>query len=122
MRLLTRVSVLCAIVVVGLTGCGGGSGGTVARVRGVGSITKAMVDHWVPIEAVLLYEEVPRSEVPVGVVPDPPAYSACIARLAKIAPKDAAAAVVRVGLKRECRENDLRLKVLALNSLRSEEH
>lgn len=68
-----------AIVATCLAGCGSASD-TVARVGDV-PISKAAVEHWARVEAVLAYEVVPRKPVPAGVVPDPPTYSACIAFL-----------------------------------------
>ena len=75
------------VVVVGLAACGGASGGgaVVAQVGG-SSISKATLDHWTRVEAVLAYKVIPRQPVPSGVVPDPPSYTACIAYLAA-APK-----------------------------------
>lgn len=78
------VAVLGAVVVaaVGLVACGGSdSGGVVARVEGVGSISKATLDHWISIEAIVSRDLFPRKPVPRGVVPDPPGYTACIAYL-----------------------------------------
>ena len=48
---------------------------------GSSSITKATVDRWTPIEAILEYNAKPSQPVPNGVVPDPPGYTACIAHL-----------------------------------------
>jgi foldase protein PrsA len=56
----------------------------VVRVGG-NSISKAAVDHWARIEAVVAYEVIPRQPVPNGVIPDPPNYTACIAFLAVFA-------------------------------------
>ena len=72
-----------AVAVACLSGCGGGSSGEiVARVEG-SSISKAMLDHWIPIEAVLTYELYPRKPVPNGVVPVPPNYTGmhCLLRI-----------------------------------------
>ncbi len=77
-----RLAVAVALVV-GLSACGEGrSAVTVVRV-GSRSITKAMVEHWIEITAITNNERIPRGPAPPGVVPDPPAYTACIARLAK---------------------------------------
>jgi hypothetical protein len=54
--------------------------GVVASVDG-SSITEATLDHWVAIQASTDYEAVPKGPVPAGVVPDPPAFRACIAYL-----------------------------------------
>ncbi len=76
------ISALGAIVVavVGVTACGGGSSEIVAQV-GTSSISRATLDHWIPIEAIVSYELFPRKPVPRGLVPDPPNYTACIAYL-----------------------------------------
>jgi len=69
------------------SGCGsaGGQIGTVVSVAGVG-ISKASVDHWMPIEAVLSNELVPTRPPPRGAVPDPPGYRACISWLGSDGP------------------------------------
>jgi hypothetical protein len=64
---------------VGLGGCGGG-GGVAVRV-GSRSLSVAAVEHWMPIEAVLSYEPIPKGPVAKGVIPDPPDYRACVAQL-----------------------------------------
>jgi foldase protein PrsA len=80
-----------AIAVVSLTACGGGtSGGNAAVQVGDSSISKATVDHWTKVEAVLAYKVIPRQPVPKGVVPDPPNYTACIASLEAATPKPVA--------------------------------
>jgi foldase protein PrsA len=75
------------VAVVGLTACGGGISGDAVVQVGANSISKAMVDHWTRIEAVLTYKVIPRQPVPRGVVPDPPKYTACIAYLEANAPQ-----------------------------------
>jgi hypothetical protein len=50
----------------------------VARVED-NSITKATLDHWTDVEAVLAHEAEPKKPVPRGVIPDPPSYVKCIA-------------------------------------------
>jgi foldase protein PrsA len=116
------ISALCAIAVagVGLAACGGGgSGEIVARVAGVGSISKASLEHWMPVEAVVLYQEHPTRPVPKGVIPDPPNYTACIAylqstpqKLVEGGPKPTAAQ-----LKSKCVQKNQELKELTLNTL-----
>jgi len=108
-----------AIAVGGLTACGGGSSETVARVAGVDSISKATLDHWIPVEAIVLYNEKPTKPVPRGVIPDPPDYTACIAYLITNPQK-----VVQSGskptpgqLKVKCWQRYQELKVLTLNTL-----
>jgi hypothetical protein len=109
-----------AVTITGLTACGGGSSGEiVARVTGVGSISRATLEHWMPVEAVVLYQEYPTRPVPKGVIPDPPGYAACIAylkatpqKLVESGPKPTA-----VQLKSKCRQKYQELKALTLNTL-----
>ena len=79
------IAVLAATIAAAcLTACGGSTSGsdeTVAQVAGLGSISQATLQHWLPIEARLLYREVPTAPVPEGVIPVPPGYAACIAYL-----------------------------------------
>jgi hypothetical protein len=77
------ISILC------LSACGGsGSDVVVARV-GDKTITKAALERWTAIEAVLSYQTDPTKPVPKGVVPDPPDYANCIAYLASAGSKPA---------------------------------
>jgi len=50
------------------------------------SITKAALAHWTAVEAVLSSGESFERPVPKGLVPDPPAYTSCIAYLGRTAP------------------------------------
>jgi hypothetical protein len=114
------------LVALTFTACGGGSDSTVARVAGVGSISNAMLDHWMTIEARLLYQEVPTRPVPKGVVPDPPAYTACIAYL-RSAVRNIKSTTQKIGednsrltvaqLRDKCAHQQQELKVLTLNTL-----
>lgn len=108
-----------AFAVVGLTACGGGSSGEiVAQVAGVGSISKASLEHWMPVEAVLLYQESPTGPVPKGVIPDPPDYTDCIAYLKSIPLKLGETAKPTVAqLKSRCGQRVNELRVLTLNTL-----
>jgi foldase protein PrsA len=76
--------VAVAVIVVGIDACGGSSDEVVAKVAGIGSISKAALDHWMQVEASLLYAVIPTRPVPKGVIPDPPTYTACIAYLHSI--------------------------------------
>jgi hypothetical protein len=76
---------LAAVMVVGcVVGCGGGGssaeGVVVVRVGGR-VISRASVDHWVRVIAVVDYELRPASPVPAWVIPDPPLFTACVAHL-----------------------------------------
>lgn len=69
-------------VIVGLTACGSSIPGDAVVQVGGSSISKATLDHWTPIEAVLAsgYSHNLTQSVPKG-VPVPPNYTACIASL-----------------------------------------
>jgi foldase protein PrsA len=106
------ISAACALCValaigIGIAACGdpGAAGDmTVARV-GSHAITKATLEHWTDVEAVLAYETEPKHPVPSGVVPDPPAYSRCVAYLEKTtSPEPGQAVPTRSQLKRRCQE------------------
>jgi len=109
-----------ALALVGLTACGGSSTSEiVAQVPEVGAISKATLEHWMPVEAVVLYQEYPTKPVPMGVMPDPPNYTACIAyskstpqKLVESGPKPSAAQ-----LKDKCAARYKELKELTLNTL-----
>lgn len=110
LRLIARCGVVGAVL--GLSACGGSSGGAGGDSGGVAVrvggrvISVAAVAHWVPIEAVLAFDEVfPRRSVPVGLVPDPPDYTSCIGYLQRS--RSGSASGVRASrsrLKRECAE------------------
>lgn len=108
------------ITVAVLAGCGGGGipGDAVAQV-GESTITKAMLDHWTPIEDRLAYELRPTQPLPPGVVPLPPHYTACIALLEATSratvhgqPKPTAAQ-----LKSECQKRYARIRAHMLEIL-----
>jgi hypothetical protein len=121
---------LCALVLaaVSLAACGG-SGSTgdpaaiVARVNGVGSISAGEVEHWIPVEAVVLYEENPTKAVPKGLIPVPPDYTACISYLEAHPQKSTGAStsttttLTPAQLKLGCAHRYQELKVLTLNTL-----
>lgn len=105
-------------------GCGSSSASdqVVAKVSGIGEITNATLEHWMPAQAILVYALVPTVPPPAGVVPDPPGYSACISFLAKYlaalptatargAPPSSSA------LKGDCRKHEQQLRVTTLNTL-----
>jgi hypothetical protein len=75
------VAVLGVVCVVGC-GVGGSSAAGVVVVRVGGRvISKASVDHWVRVIAVVDYELRPAGPVPAWVIPDPPLFTACVAHL-----------------------------------------
>jgi hypothetical protein len=117
-----RISAVVAItcVALSLAACGGsGSGEVVARVAGVGAISKASLEHWIPIEAVVLYQEHPTTPVPKGVIPDPPDYAACIAYLRRTPQKlgEHGASLTTAQLKGKCKAKSRELQILTLNTL-----
>jgi foldase protein PrsA len=85
---LRYISALGAVffVVLGLSACGGIPGNAVVQVGG-SSITKATFAHWMAVAASSTATTTPGTTAPKPVVPDPPAYSACIAHLEATAPK-----------------------------------
>jgi foldase protein PrsA len=84
--------VVGVFVVVGVVACGGTadggglSGGVIVRVGGR-SVSRAALDHWVPIEAIISRVPDPQQPVARGLVPDPPAYTACVAFMRATPPR-----------------------------------
>jgi foldase protein PrsA len=107
-----------ALASTGLAACGGSSP-VVAQVAGVGSISEATLNHWVRIEATLLYASIPSGPTPKGVLPDPPSYSACIALLGSKGAKlvETGPKPTKAQLKSDCVARLRELKELALNIL-----
>ncbi len=86
---LRYISALGAVffALAGLSACGGGiPGNAVVRVGG-NSITKATYDHWLSVAASSSATTTGTAAKPV--VPEPPAYTACIAHLQATAAKPA---------------------------------
>jgi hypothetical protein len=109
------------MTVANVTGCGSGgmSADTVAQVR-THVITRAVLDHWIAVLARREYEAVPAAPVPEGIVPDPPRYSRCIARMKSTASESAAAvsaAATSVEYGSQCAQQYATLRQLALGSL-----
>jgi hypothetical protein len=118
-RILTTLATV-AFATCGLTACGGNSSnGVAAKIAGVGSISKATLDHWIPVEAVVIYEEDPKAPVPRGLIPDAPRFSACIAYLAATPQKliESGPRATTAQLKRRCIQRQDELRVLTLNTL-----
>jgi foldase protein PrsA len=108
-----------AIAVGALTACGGSSNTPVAQIAGVGTISKAMLEHWMPIEARILYSEAPTRPTPSGVVPDPPTYTACVAYL-RVTPqkvRERPDKQTTAQLRARCAHKEQELKELTLNTL-----
>jgi foldase protein PrsA len=70
-----------ALLATALSACGSSSNEAVVQVAGATPITKGLIAHWIPIEAVLSYNVTPIKDVPAGVIPDPPQYTKCMAFL-----------------------------------------
>jgi foldase protein PrsA len=104
---------------IGVSGCGGGMPSGIVVQIGARSISKATLDHWTAIEAATDYETNPSGPLPTGVVPDPPRYSACIARLRETTPKVRAGTPrpTRTSLEKECRQKYRKLQQHVLNVL-----
>lgn len=97
---------LCVLLLAGLVlaGCGDAASSTIVARVGKDTITKRNLERWTTIEAVLAYETDPKRPVPKGVVPDPPAYSDCIAYLTTIASAHGPARPASGQLKRQCEQ------------------
>lgn len=114
----TRTVAATVLVAGGLAACGGGgSGDVVARVDGVGSISEATLNHWVPIVAAAFYQLVPTGPIPKGVLPDPPNYTACSAFLRSNEQKLNETVLPTPQLKVKCEQRLHELRVAALNTL-----
>ena len=105
-----------ALLATTLSACGSSSDEAVVQVAGATPITKGMIAHWIPIEAILSYDVTPVKAVPAGVIPDPPEYKACSAFL-KAHPSPAEAAEGKptpARLKARCqkKQEGLRKKVI----------
>ena len=114
------ISALGAVffVIAGMSACGGIPGDAVVQVGG-NSITKATFDHWLGVAAA-------SSSSTSGakpVVPEPPAYTACIAHLQAIAPKPAKGQTApgAAQLKSECEQQYKSLQQEVLGFLISSE-
>src|SRR5690242_12272776 len=102
-----------AVAFGGLSACGGSTGSEViARVDGVGTITKASLDHWTRVETILVHELIPSRPAPNGLTPDPPDYTACIAyqRTALRQAGEKATALTSVALKSKCSQKERELR------------
>jgi foldase protein PrsA len=97
------ISALGAVLfaIIGLSACGGIPGNAVVQVGG-SPITKITFAHWMSVAAASSVQATPGAPKPV--IPDPPKYTACIARLQAVAPKPAKgeAAPTAAQLKSQC--------------------
>lgn len=99
---LRSLSALSAVLfaLVGLSACGGIPGNAVVQVSGT-PITKTAFEHWMTVASASNKQ---AGSTEATVVPVPPDFTACIARLEKIAPKPAKgqAPPTHAKLKSEC--------------------
>jgi hypothetical protein len=103
----------------GLAGCGTNTDGVVvARVSGVGTITRGSVAHWANAEAVLVHELIPTRPAPVGLIPDPPKYSACITYLLRTLSQNTGHKYLTTdALKQDCQAHATSLQMTTLSKL-----
>jgi hypothetical protein len=114
-----RTAALGAILLtINVTACGsGGSDEVIARIAGVASINKGMVEHWIPIVAIQAYEPTPRKQLPKGLVPDPSDYKDCIAYLKATSKELGGPQPTVVQLKQQCARKEQQLRKAALDFL-----
>lgn len=102
----------------GLAACGGGiPGDAVAQIEGQ-SITKTAFDHWLGIVAAST-SSLAETKPSKTVIPEPPAYTTCIAHLKEIEPKPAKGQKPKTEaeLKTECEQQYKELQQQALGFL-----
>lgn len=106
---------VCAlgIAVVGLSSCGAKTATTSAELPpsvvaqvGRAVIKRATLEHWISVQAITDHAQRPQEPPPPGVVPDPPLYSACVARLRASAPGPTTSTTA---LKARCSQNHAQL-------------
>jgi foldase protein PrsA len=120
---LRYISALGAVffALVGLSACGGGiPGNAVVKVGGT-SITKTTYDHWISVAAASSATTTGTAAKPV--VPEPPAFTACIAHLEATAAKPAKGQTkpTAAQLKSECEQQYKSLQQEVLGFLISSE-
>jgi foldase protein PrsA len=119
---LRYISALGAVffALVGLSACGGGIPGNAVVQVGGNSITKTTYDHWISVAAA---SSATTGTVAKPVVPEPPAYTACIAHLEATAAKPAKgqAKPTATQLKSECEQQYKSLQQEVLGFLISSE-
>jgi foldase protein PrsA len=112
-------AVLFALV--GISACGGIPGDAVVQVNGK-SITKSTFRHWMAVAAAAT-SSTPESKPSAPVIPEPPAYGACIAHLqaTQPAPAKGTAAPTHAQLKAQCEQQYKSLQQEVLGFLVSSE-
>jgi hypothetical protein len=79
---------------------------------------RGSVAHWANVEAVLVHELIPTRPAPVGLIPDPPKYSACIAYLSRTLSQSAGHKPLTTGaLKQDCQARATSLQMTTLSKL-----
>ena len=102
-----------------IAACGGGlPGDAVVQINGQ-PISKETFDHWMGVASSASSSTVPGQTAAKPVVPEPPAYTACIAHLQAIEPKPAKGqkAKTPAALKTECEEQYKSLQQTVLGFL-----
>jgi len=100
------VVLVCGVAAGGCGSSSGGSSGGVAVQVGHYTVSKAEVAHWIPIEAILAQEVIPKGPIPNGMIPDPPSYTNCLSYQRTIVlsiPGEKTTPTIPQ-LRRECRE------------------
>jgi foldase protein PrsA len=121
-KLSSQIAALGAVLLTGvtLTACGGGiPGNAVVSVNGT-PVTTSTFNHWMSVAAgSSAAAAAPGKTAPKPVIPDPPAYNACIAHLQAIAPKPAKgqAKPTAAMLKAQCEQQYTALKQQVLGFL-----
>jgi foldase protein PrsA len=103
----------------GLTACGGGiPSDAVVQVNGQ-PVTKATFDHWLGVAASASATAAPGQKAAKPVLPEPPAYTACIAHLKEVEPKPAKGQKPKTEaeLKSQCEQQYTALKQQVLGFL-----
>ncbi len=105
-----------------ISACGGGIPGNAVVQVGGNSITKTTFEHWLSVAA-SSSATTPTAKTAKPVVPDPPAYTNCIAHLEATAPKPAKgqAKPTAAQLKSQCEQQYTSLKQEVLGFLISSE-
>lgn len=122
MRALMRRALAAGAVALAAAGAGGCAGSArttvVAEVHGH-AITRAMLDHWTHVTAIRDFRLTPLAPVPRWVLPDPPAYTRCVAHLELVAHRPAAPRPIPTAaqLKAQCRQQYAILRRQVLDSL-----
>jgi foldase protein PrsA len=125
-KLTGQIAALGAVLLTGLTlsACGGGiPGNAVVSVNGK-AITRDTYNHWVEVAATTSAASASTGKTPPKpVIPDPPAYKACIAHLQATAPKPTKGQPkpTAAALKTQCEQQNTTLKQQVLGFLISSE-